>query len=452
MMRPLAKSEVVVESTIPSLQFEKLIGYLKYAFLILPDARQGFNKTYTMQDAALSAFSVFFMQCPSFLAYQKQMQITKGENNAASLFQADSIPSDNQIRNLLDSVDPSNLNHVYQNIFNQLHSTGLLAKYQCLNDTLLIAIDGVCYHSSSTVFCDNCNYQKHKNGTTTYTHSAITPVIVAPGNEHVISLPPEFLTPQDGHDKQDGEHAAIKRWLKMHAASYRALGITILGDDLYAHQPICEAILAEQCHFLLTCKPDSHKTLYEWVADLERIGKVQTYTVTWRHGKKHFTDTYRFINGVPLRDSDDALFVNWCELVTTNALGEVVYKNAFATDHLLSQDNIIDVVKAGRARWKIENENNNTLKTKGYNIGHNFGHGSQHLSQLLLSLNLLAFLYHTVLNLVDISYQLIRAKLPSRKAFFEHVRVLTHYMYFQNWQALMQFMMHGLEIELPNSG
>ena len=51
---------------------------------------------------------------------------------------------------------------------------------------------------------------------------------------------------------------------------------------------------------------------------------------------------------------------------------------------------------SGRARWKIENENNNTLKTKGYHLEHNFGHGQQHLSSLLDAMNILAFLFHTV--------------------------------------------------------
>jgi hypothetical protein len=78
------------------------------------------------------------------------------------------------------------------------------------------------------------------------------------------------------------------------------------------------------------------------------------------------------------------------------------------------------VVEAGRARWKVENENNNTLKHHGYHLTHNFGHGRQHLSNLLVSLNLLAFLLHTVLALLDRKYQAIRAKLSSRKQFFQH--------------------------------
>jgi TfoX/Sxy family transcriptional regulator of competence genes len=437
---------------IKKLQFDELVSYLKVYFQLLPDYRKGHNTTYTIQDAALSAFSVFFTQSPSFLAHQKKMQETKGRNNAHSLFQIENIPSDNQTRNLLDPVEPKHLTPIFEFVYKNLLMAGFIEPYRYFNNTILIALDGVCYHSSSEVSCDKCHKREHKNGQITYMHSVITPVIVAPGNPHVISLPPEFITPQDGHEKQDSEHAATKRWLKQHAKTYKELGVTFLGDDLYDCQPICQAMLDEQCHFILTCKPDSHKTLYQWVSELDVMGKVTQIIVNWRHGKKCFVDTYRFINQVPLRDSDDALLVNWCELVTTNETGKVTYKNAFVTDHLITEKNIIDIVKAGRARWKIENENNNTLKTKGYNLEHNFGHGKEYLSQLLLTMNLLAFLYHTVLHFIDTAYQLIRAKLSTRKIFFDGVRELTRYMYFDNWQHLMKFMMTGLEIELPDSG
>jgi hypothetical protein len=157
---------------------------------------------------------------------------------------------------------------------------------------------------------------------------------------------------------------------------------------------------------------------------LASTGGVQTVTRQRRQGKQTETDTYRFINQVPLRDGDDALIVNWCELTTTRSDGKVVYKNAFATNHDITNDNVIEIAAAGRARWKVENENNNTLKTKGYNLTHNFGHGKQHLSTLLATLNLLAFLFHTVLDMSDAKYQLIREKLPTRKTFFDDIRAL----------------------------
>ena len=141
--------------------------------------------------------------------------------------------------------------------------------------------------------------------------------------------------------------------------------------------------------------------------------------------KKTETDHYRFVNEVPLRDAEDALEVNWCELTTTRADGSVVYHNAFATNHAITGENVVEMVKAGRTRWKVENENNNTLKTKGYHLTHNFGHGKQHLATLLATLNLLAFLFHTVLGMSDAKYQLIRQTLPTRKTFFDDIRAST---------------------------
>jgi len=69
------------------------------------------------------------------------------------------------------------------------------------------------------------------------------------------------------------------------------------------------------------------------------------------------------------------------------------------------------------------------LKTKGYHLEHNFGHGQQHLASFLLTLNLLAFLFHTVLHLVD------------RKGFFQDILTLTKYLLFTNWQHLIDFML-----------
>lgn len=67
-----------------------------------------------------------------------------------------------------------------------------------------------------------------------YAHSVITPVIVAPGHSRVLPLEPEFITPQDGHDKQDCENAVAKRWINKYAERYGKLDVTLLGDDLYS--------------------------------------------------------------------------------------------------------------------------------------------------------------------------------------------------------------------------
>ena len=430
--------------------FSRLVEYLRTVVERFPDTRTGSDTTYAMSDAGLGAFSVFFTQSPSFLDFQRNLQVAKGCNNATSLFGLTQIPSDNQIRNLLDPVPPSTVLPVFAAVVEALQSGGHLEAYRSFNGDLLVAMDGTQYFSSEKIHCPRCSTKHHRNGTVTYSHSVVTPVIVAPGNARVLPLEPEFIVPQDGHEKQDCENAAAKRWLSQFGARYRPLGVTILGDDLYCKQPLCETIVQQGLNFILVCKGDSHKTLYEWVAGLAATEDVQTLTIERRQGKRTYTDAYRFASQVPLRDGDDALQVNWCELTTTRDDGKVAYHNAFATNHPITAANVAEIVRAGRARWKVENENNNTLKTKGYNLTHNFGHGKQHLSSLLATLNLLAFLFHTLLDLLDSSYRTLREFLP-RKVFFDDLRALTRYMCFESWQALMAFMINGLELEAPDT-
>ena len=276
----------------------------------------------------------------------------------------------------------------------------------------------------------------------------VTPVIVCPGNSKVIPLVPEFVVPQDGYQKQDCENAAAKRWIKKYSQQYASLGITILGDDLYCHQPLCELLLQEKLNFILVCQPKSHKTLYEWLEGMP----LDTFSIKHWKGKIYEIHNYRYVNQIPLRDGEDALLVNWCELTITRDDGTLIYKNNFATNYQITDINVEAIVSAGRTRWKVENENNNTLKTKGYNLEHNFGHGKNHLSSLLATFNILAFLFHTLLDLTSEKYQFIRQHLPTRKTFFDDLRALTRYLYFDSWENLLDFMIHGLELEFhPNT-
>jgi hypothetical protein len=312
-------------------------------------------------------------------------------------------------------------------------------------------MDGLTYFSSEKISCPECLKRQDRNGVEHFYHSAITPVIVKPGQEQVLPLPPEFIIPQDGHEKQDCERAAAKRWLAQHHTHFKPQTLTYLGDDLYANQPLCQLI--EQTyhqHFIFTCKPDSHPYLYETVAILEKNSAVDKLSLRRWNGKHGEIWSYRFVNEVPLRAGEDAMSVNWCELVITHETsGATLYQNAFVTNHTLTNHNIANVVEAGRSRWKIENENNNVLKTKGYHLEHNFGHGQQHLSNVLVMLNLLAFLTHTLQELTNATYQALRKKLGARKTFFQDLRALTRYLIFENWERLFQFMAEGLEISLP---
>jgi hypothetical protein len=417
----------------------------RHTFEGFVDARKGKNKHYSLTDAALSAFSVFFTQSPSFLDFQRTLELTHGNNNARTLFGVHEIPSDNQIRNLLDNTPPQHLDPLYSFIFNALDNASIIDTFHSFNDSLLVALDGVEYFSSKEIHCEHCSTRQHANGQITYSHTVLTPVVLKPSCKEVIPLAPEFILPQDGAVKQDCELNAGKRWLHRYQKEFGRHKVTLLGDDLYSHEPFCRDALAHGFDFIYVCKKSSHTTLYEWLDYLQGGDGIRTVTRTRWTGKRHETDTYRYAQSVPLRDGKAALHVQWFELVTTDEAGKEIYRNAFVTNHAVSDKNVAEAVEAGRGRWKIENENNNTLKTKGYHFEHNYGHGKKHLSSLLASLIILAFLTHTVMEWMDDKYRLLRQKLPSRQRMFNDIRALTSYLCFESWDALMAFMLQSFE-------
>ena len=143
---------------------------------------------------------------------------------------------------------------------------------------------------------------------------------------------------------------------------------------------------------------------------------------------------------MPIRDGDNALKVNWFEVIQIERkTGKRIYKNSFVTNHHITTDNIHKLACGGRARWHLENENNNTLKTKGYRFGHNYGHGKHNLSAVLASFAIVALLYHTIMNLIDVLYIKARSANGSRINFFNMIKYITCVLVFSSWDSLMIF-------------
>ena len=416
--------------------FSDFINFFRQKAKKFPDKRVGKNTTFKIEDIALSAYSIFHMQSPSFLQYQKNMETKEGKSNAKSLFGIEKIPSDNHIRNILDGIDLTYLRPMYDKQLKYLEEAKILDSYRYMGK-YPVALDGMQYYSSKKICCKKCLTKKH-NETTTYSHQVITPTIVSHFTSDVISLMPEFIKNKDGEEKQDCEINASKRWLKRDIPL--DLPRLLLGDDLYAHEPLCRKIIEKGDSFVFVAKEDSHKIMYEHIKFVENTAGLETKEKIV--GKAHEKEIwkYKFVNQVPINGNKDALEVNWVELEVIDAKsGERKYYNTFITDIEITKYNVHDIGLIGRTRWKVENENNNVLKTKGYHLEHNFGHGKENLAELLLVLNILAFLFHTVLGLLDENYAKARAK-RTRERFFNDMEILTTYIYFFSWEILVAFM------------
>jgi hypothetical protein len=291
--------------------FDALVARPREVFAAFPDRRKGKNKRESMLDAALGAFAVFFAQSPSFLASQKAMQKARGQSNARTLFGMARVPTDNQVRTLLDAVPPETLHPALDALFDALGACGFLDGFHGFRGSRLVALDG----TTTGLRAHDVPWRRPLRA------RAVLPQGAGPRGALPLHLP--CLLAQDAVRMAGGDGGGPGR---AHGRAEREEQGAALGG----------------------------------------------------------------VDGAPRRGP--------------------------------------------------------SVKTKGYHLEQNFGHGELHLSNTLVAMNILAFLLHTCLDAADGAYRLVRSALPGRQTFFEHLRALTTYLCFPTWDALLDFMMQGLEL------
>lgn len=411
-----------------------LLSGLKAVCGAFPDPRKGRSGNIAMADFGLSAFAMFFMQSASFLSFQRTLEKGQGRSNCQTLFGVETIPSDNYIRDMLDGADPALLAPCFQRTERLLLEPAMREAFGRLGGRTLVALDGTEYFCSQKITCPHCLTRKRSNGKVESYHSMLAATVVTPGHSKVVPLAPEFIARQDGAEKQDCERNAVKRWREKHGARLKPLRPVYLADDLFACQSVVETLLDAGDDFIFTCKETSHKALADFIDGAE----LTRHEVEVRKGKTRERHRYRFIEKVPLRDDKHAALVNWIGFETADAKGVVKYKTAFVTSLPVTKTNVAEVVACGRARWKIENESFNVLKNHGYELEHNFGHGETYLAMTLAALNMLAFAWHTVLDLLEPPWRRARDAAEKRMTFFAYLATLTSFVVFPAWPDLLQ--------------
>jgi hypothetical protein len=411
---------------------DSLVSGLKATCAEFPDSRIGRTGNIATADFGLSAFAMFFMQSVSFLAFQRRLENARNKSNCQSLFGIGKIPSDNYIRNKLDEADPALLKPCFEQVERLLQEPKMREKFSCLGGRTLAAVDGTEYFCSQNLKCPNCSTRKRSNGAVESFHVMLTAVIVAPGHASVVPLYPEFIAPQDGAKKQDCERNAFRRWYTANGDRLRPLKMVYLGDDLYACQPTIAMLRAAGDDFIFTAKPTSHTFLYDFIDGAE----PEVFEKVVRRGKRSETHRYKWFSDVPISGAKDATLVNWVCMETIDKTGKTKSTKAFVTSLQVTRDNVSEIVAAGRTRWKIENETFNVMKNNGYELEHNFGHGKKFLAAMLAALNLLAFAWHNVLDVLGSSWKAAREAVGKRTTFFQEMLTLTKFVVFPSWDIL----------------
>jgi Transposase DDE domain len=396
------------------LHFDALIQRVRERFEALPEQRR--CPSFPVADTLMAGLALFSLKDPSLLAFCSRAL----DHNLRSVFGLQAIPSDTQMREILDEVPPKQIRPAFKDVFRQVQRGKILEDYVFLEGCYLVALDGVEYFSSQKVHCEHCLTRTHKNGTVSYYHQMLGAVIVHPDFSEVIPLMPEPIQRLDGQAKNDCERNAAGRWLKQFRKDHPHLPIIVIEDALSPNAPHIRDLRDYHAHFILGVKEGDHKHLFE---QLEQRVEADQVGVVYEEDASGANRTWTFVNAVSINESNQEVLVNLLVYVELDAEGKT-HTWAWVTDLTLREDNVQQVARGGRARWRIENETYNTLKNQGYHFEHNYGHGYKHLAEVFALLMMLAFLIDQVQQKCNPLFHKAWEKKGSKCALWETVRHL----------------------------
>ena len=422
------------------LSVDALFGLLRTGFADIADHRLG-KPDISLTDALMAAFAMFSLKSPSLLAFDQE----RTEGNLQRVYGLQRVPCDTAMREILDPVQPKYLRPLFKAIFRALQRGKALEAMVFVERHYLLALDGTGYFSSQQIHCASCLERHHRNGTITYAHQMLGAALIHPDRREVIPLMPEPIVKHDGTEKNDCEREAAKRLIVQLRQDHPHLQLIVTEDSLSSNAPHIHVLQEHHVHYILGVKAGDHAALFAQVAAAEHAGRVTSYDRDDPEtGLRH---RFRFVSDVPLNASHADLRVNFLECWEWGQ--DKVQHFSWVTDLRVNKGTVYQLMRGGRARWRIENEPFNTLKNQGYHFEHNYGHGYQHLSVVFAVLMMLAFLVDQVQQLCCPLFQAVWAKLGSKRRLWERMRALFYTYGLASMRQLFEALFYGLQKTAP---
>lgn len=422
------------------LNADSLFAAIHKDFQQIPDSR-GANCTISLGDALMSGLAVFQLKHPSLLAFDKQRQ--KEPQNLHSMFGITNIPCDSQMRTILDPLSLSSLRAPFRTVFRHLQRGKDFEKMAYIDGHYLLSGDGTGFYSSGKVSSPYCMSKKSRNGQTLYYQQMYAASFVRPDCKMVIPVFPEMMTKQDGTSKNDCERNAAKRFYTRFRNEHPHLKVIVVEDALASNAPHVRDLQKLNLRYILGAKPGDHASLFAELAQAVKEERVSQMSFIDPENRQtvHF---FKFVNQVPLNKSNPDLLVNVLEYSQIDK-NEKITTFSWVTDIEITKENAYSLMRAGRARWKIENETFNTLKNQDYNLGHNYGLGKKNLSGVFTILMMLAFLIDQVQQLSCWLFQEALAKEESKRSLWEAIRAFFRNYQVDSMETILRAIAHGID-------
>lgn len=440
---------------------DALIQQIKDCFENILDHRAK-NTKFSLSDSLLSAFAMFSLKCDSLLQFDKKRQDETEIQNIKAVFDVTNVPCDSQMRNIVDELDPQQLRPVFKKVFAQLQRGKMLEQMQYLDGHYLLSLDGIEVYKSEKCFSDKCLSRKRRNETIEYYQQFLGAVIVHPERKEVIPLCPEMIVKQDGNEKNDCERNAAKRFLNKFRNEHPHLKTIVIEDALAANAPHIKELHKYDCKYIIGAKPKGNKFLFDYVEkalkknpnSVDEFEHEEIVTLNPKGRKRKKTKKviheFRFKNNIPLNESNQETKVNFLDYWEHDEECDKSKHFSWITDIQITKENAYQLMRAGRSRWKIENETFNTLTNQGYNLKHNYGLGKKHLSTNFILLMVLAFLVDQIQQLCCPLFKSALDKLRGKKYLWQKIRTFFTGCIIDSYRTMLEAIVFGIEAKPPD--
>lgn len=406
----------MTNQTRKNLNIQSMLRSLIPYFSKLPDPRA--VSSIPLQDIIMSALAVYQLKVPALQLLDGFRHEPLAHPNLKRLFDIQNVPSDTQLRDILDRIPTDSFRKPFEIIFRTLQQDKALEQFKFFDgfkDQYLISTDATGIFGSTNVKCDQClakiqKGQDEDGEELFYYHQLLAASIVHPDRSTVIPLCPEPITLQDGAAKNDCELAASERLYFHLRQSHPKLPMTLLQDSLFCSTTNIARLRKNDLGFIIVAKPDKNKNLFRDInkrrEHLKDVFDVEKRTIIGDKVKKTMRRNYTYVNDIPLTGEHETeinflMFkevIEW-ESTTGRKKGKIQREEvsyAWVTNIKLNSSNVEKIAMAGRSRWDIENGVFNVLKNHGYRLEHNYGHGKKFLANNFAMLAMIAFLIDQV--------------------------------------------------------
>lgn len=413
------------------------------SFCQVTETRTGKPKI-AVADALMSAFAMFSLKDSSLLQFDHRRK--SEAHNLKTIYGIKEIPCDSQMRTIIDPAQPEELRPAHNAVISALQRGKALEEMVYLEEGYLLPLDGTGYFSSEKLYSPLCLKKTSSSGQVTYYLQMLGAALVHPERKEVIPLIPEIISWQDGSDKNDCEINASRRFIEKFRREHPHINIVVTQDAISPNGPYIRFLKEMNCHLILNVKETDHAHLFSRFDEAVEKGRAGALILYEQDAPDRFHH-FRWANGLPINASHPDVLVNFLEYYEVN--GDETKRFCWVTDIPLSKKNVYRIMRAGRARWKIENETFNTLKNQGYNFEHNYGLGKEYLSMNFVKVMMLSFLVDQVQQLCCALFQSVLKKLGSKKNLWDRMRSLFCCFKLESMEMLYRALLYGFAKSEP---